>query len=307
MNRRRFKDLIVQRIMFILCCFVISILFFIVMGLFYKASPILAIHSLRDLLFSSTWHPSKGNFGLGLFIVSTLWVTAIAIVIAIPLSLLTAIYLTEYAPKRMREVLKPLIDLLAGISPVIYGVWGIIAIVPLISDYVMPFFSERLTFFPFLSDNYTGYSALAGGIVLSVMVFPIIISVIHEVLETVPFEIREASLALGATKWETTRRVVLKKARPGIVAAFILGLTRAFGETMAVLMVAGCSLHGFPKSVFDTAYPLPALIANTYGEMMSIPLYDSAVLLAAFILLLMTTLFNMVAWGILLHIERKER
>jgi phosphate transport system permease protein len=170
----------------------------------------------------------------------------------------------------------------------------------------MPFFSEKFPFFPFHSDNYTGYCAFTGGIVLSVMVFPIIISVIDEVLSTVPFEVREASFALGATKWETTKLIVLKKAKVGIIAALILGLSRAFGETMAVLMVAGCDLHGFPKSIFDTAYPLPALIANTYGEMMSIPLYDAAILLAAFILLVVTTLFNMVAWGILLHVERSE-
>jgi phosphate transport system permease protein len=117
---------------------------------------------------------------------------------------------------------------------------------------------------------------------------------------------REASLALGATQWQTVKYTLLRKAWPGIIAAIILGLSRAFGETMAVLMVAGCDLHGFPKSIFDTAYPLPALIANTYGEMMSIPLYDAAVLLAAFILLIITTLFNMLGWGILLRIERAQ-
>jgi phosphate transport system permease protein len=116
---------------------------------------------------------------------------------------------------------------------------------------------------------------------------------------------REASQALGATKWQTIKHTVIKKALPGIVAAVILGLSRAFGETMAVLMVAGCDLHGFPKGIFDTAYPLPALIANTYGEMMSIPLYDAAILLAAFMLLVVTTSFNMLAWGILLRIEQK--
>jgi len=243
---------------------------------------------------------------LGSFIAGTLWVTVIAIIIAVPLSILTAIYLSEYAPRRVREFAKPIVDLLAGISPVVYGVWGIIAIVPLVRDYLMPFFSEKLPFFPFVSDNYTGFAALTGGIVLAVMVFPIIISVAEEVLRTVSFEIREASLALGATKWQTIKYTVLRKAKPGIIAAIILGLSRAFGETMAVLMVAGCSLHAFTKSIFDTAYPLPALIANTYGEMMSIPLYDAAVLLAAFILLIVTCLFNMVGWGILLRIERSE-
>jgi phosphate transport system permease protein len=303
---RNIRDKIAHRIMFMLCIFVISLLFLMVVGLYYKARPILAVQPLKNLLFSSVWHPTQGHYGLSIFIVSTLWVTIIAIIIAVPLSVLTAIYLSEYAPRRLREILKPMIDLLAGISPVIYGVWGVIAIVPLVSDYLMPFFSERFPFFPFRSDNFTGYSAVTGGIVLSVMVFPIIISVIDEVLSTVPFEVREASLALGATKWETTKLIVIRKVRAGIIAALILGLSRAFGETMAVLMIAGCDLHGFPRSIFDTAYPLPALIANTYGEMMSIPLYDSAVLLAAFFLLLITMLFNMIAWSILLRVERSD-
>lgn len=292
--------------MFLLSVSVLSLAFLMAFGLYQRSKPILAIKRITDLLFSSTWHPTQGQFGLASFITGTLWVTAIAILIAVPLSVLTAIFLSEYAPRRIRELIKPIIDLLAGISPVVYGVWGIIAIVPLVRDYLMPFFSSKFPFFPFASDNYTGFTALTAGIVLAVMTFPIIISVIEEVLRTVPFEIREASLALGATKWQTVKYAVLKKAKPGIIAAVILGLSRAFGETMAVLMVAGCSLGVFPKSIFDTAYPLPALIANTYGEMMSIPLYDAAVLLAALFLLIVTSLFNMIGWGILLRIERRE-
>lgn len=306
MDARKFKDDLTRRIMFGLCLFVLSLTFLMAFGLYQRSKPILAIKTLKDLLFSSVWHPTQGQFGLSSFIAGTLWVTAIAILIAVPLSILTAIFLSEYAPKRIRELIKPVIDLLAGISPVVYGVWGILAIVPLVRDYLMPFFSQRLPFFPFASDNYTGFSALTGGIVLAVMTFPIIISVVEEILRSVPFEIREASLALGATKWQTIKFTVLRKAKPGIIAAIILGLSRAFGETMAVLMIAGCAMHVMPKSIFDPAYPLPALIANTYGEMMSIPLYDAAVLLAAFILLVVTALFNMVGWGILLHIERRE-
>jgi phosphate transport system permease protein len=303
---RGIKEKLAQRVMFSLCLFVLSLAFLMSWGLYQRSKPILANIGLKDLLFSSLWHPTQGQFGLANFITGTLWVTAIAMLIAVPLSILTAIYLSEYAHKRAREFAKPVVDLLAGISPVVYGVWGIIAIVPLVRDYLMPFFSAKLPFFPFTSDNYTGFSVLAAGIVLAVMALPIIISVIEEVLRSVSFEIREASLALGATKWQTIKYTVLKKARSGIIAAIILGLSRAFGETMAVLMVAGCALHASTRSIFDTAYPLPAFIANTYGEMMSIPLYDAAVLLAAFILLVVTCLFNMLGWGILLHIERRE-
>lgn len=306
MDSRNLKDLYARRLMLFFCLFVLLLGAVMVLGLYQRAKPVLAVSSLLELLLSTDWHPTQGKFGLANFIGGTLWVTAVAMIIAVPLSLLTAIYLSEYAPRRVREMAKPVVDLLAGISPVIYGVWGVIAVVPLVRDYVMPFCSTRFHFFPFVSDNYTGFSALAGGMVLAVMVFPVIISVSEEVLRTVPFEVREASLALGATKWQTIKHAVLRKAWPGIIAAIILGLSRAFGETMAVLMVAGCSLQGFPRSLFDPVYPLPALIANTYGEMMSIPCYDAAVLLAALILLAVTVLFNVIGWGTLLRLERKE-
>ncbi len=305
MKIRYVSNYVVKKVSFFFCCSIISLLFLIAIMLLYKARAILAITSLKGLLFSLNWFPAKGEFGLASFIIGSLWVTAIAIIIAVPFSIFTAIYIAEYATKRIKNILAVLIDLLAGISPVVYGVWGIIAIVPLIGNYLMPFLSEKLNFFPFSSDNYTGYSSLAGGIVLSVMIFPIIISVIYEVIESIPFEMREASFALGFTKWETVKYVVLRKAKAGIIAAIILGLSRAFGETMAVLMVAGCSLYGYPKSLFDPAYPLPALIANTYGDMMSIPLYDSAIMLAALFLMLITSFFSMIGWGILIYISKR--
>lgn len=306
MDIRHWKDLLARRFMFLLCIFVLSLLFCITWGLYHKADPVLAASSWGAILFSSDWHPTQGRFGMAGFIAGTLWVTGLAVVVAVPLSLLTAIFLAEYCPARVRDVIKPVMDLLAGISPVVYGVWGVLVIVPLVRDHLMPFFSGRFSFFPSVSDNYTGFSALAGGLVLAVMVTPFMISLMEEVMRSIPFGVRESSFALGATSWQTTKKVILKKAAPGIVAAVILGLSRAIGETMAVLMVAGCALQGFPRSIFDTAYPLPALIANTYGEMMSVPLYDAAILLAALILLIITVVFNMAAWGILLHLERKE-
>jgi len=305
LNTRTIKDALAHKTMLVFSGFVVSLAFLMAFGLFMRAKPILELKPLSELLFSSHWNPARGEFGLANFIISTVWVTAIAIIIAVPLSILTAVYLSEYAPRKCRELALPVIDLLAGISPVVYGVWGMLAIVPLVRDYLMPFFSENLPFFPFASENYTGFTTLTAGIVLAVMTFPIIISVAEEVISRVPFELREASLALGATKWQTIKHTVIKRAKPGIVAAIILGLSRSFGETMAVLMVAGCAIHGYPKSLFDPAYPLPALIANTYGEMMSVPLYDAAVLLAAFMLLLVTMCCNMAGWGMLLRIEKK--
>ena len=303
---RQIKDTVARRVMGLVALGVLSATFLVGFGLYWRARPVLAGRTWSDVLFSAAWHPGQGQFGLGGFILGSFWVTAIAMVIAVPLSILTALYLSEYASRRTRELARPVVDVLAGISPVVYGVWGMLVVVPLVRDYAMPFLSTHFDFFPFASDNFTGFSALAGGVVLAVMVCPIMISVMEEVLRTIPSEIREASLALGATRWQTTKWAVLRKAWPGVVAAIILGFSRASGETMAVLMVAGCAMREVPKSIFDPAYPLPALIANTYGEMMSVPLYDAAVLAAALVLFVITVLFNAAGWGILLRLERRE-
>ena len=156
----------------------------------------------------------------------------------------------------------------------------------------MPYADRWLGFSPlFQASNPTGYGVLAGGIVLAVMVFPIIIAVSEEVIRTVPMGLREASWSVGASRWQTIRRIVLRRAFPGVIAAVMLGFSRAFGETMAVLMVVG-NVVQIPHSIFDAAYPLTALIANNYGEMMSIPLYDAALLGAALILLMVVLTFN---------------
>ena len=196
---------------------------------------------------------------------------------------------------RVREVAKPLVDLLAAIPSVIYGVWGVIAIVPLVGDRIAPLLGTRLGFIPlFSADNPTGFSVLTGSLVLGLMVVPVIIAISYEVIVTVPIGLREAALALGITRWQTIKHAVLPKALPGIAAAVVLAFSRAFGETMAVLMVVG-NVPRVPNSIFDPAYPLPALIANNYGEMMSIPLYDAALMGAALILLVVVLIFNIIS------------
>ena len=261
-------------------------------ALFLRARPILEARPLKELLLSTAWHPLRGEFGFWPFIMGTLWVTAVAMLIAVPPSLLTAIYLAEYASPRFHALVKPLIDLLAGIPSVVYGVWGMLTVVPLVEHTIGPALSRWLGVLGlFRTDNPTGYGVLAGGLVLAVMLFPIIIAVAEEVIQAVPQGLREASLALGATRWQTIRNVVLRRAWPGVTAAVVLGLSRAFGETMAVLMVVG-NVVQVPHSIFDAAYPLTALIANNYGEMMSIPLYDAALLCGALILLLIVLAFN---------------
>jgi len=294
MNIRLLKDKILSKLMLVFTLASVSLLLLIGVGLYYKSIPLLNKVSWGTLLSTSTWKPLKGLFGFYPFIMGTLWVTGIAIIIALPLCLLTALYITEYAPSQVKRILTPFVNLLSGIPPVIFGVWGVLFIIPLIQDHIAPHFVEFST----------GYSVLAGGIVLAVMIFPLIVSIINEVLNTIPQDLKDASLSLGATKWETIKKVVLKKALPGIVAAVVLAISRAFGETIAVLMVCGNNAD-VPHSVFDSGYPLPALIANNYGEMLSIPLYDSALMFAALLLFIIILLFNIISRVILVRLERK--
>jgi len=270
---RLIKDKILSKLMLVFTLASVSIVIIIGVGLYYRSLPVLNNSSWGQLLTSSVWKPMKGLFGFYPFIMGTLWVTAIAIIIALPLCLLTSFYLSEYAHGKVKRILIPFVNLLSGIPPVIFGVWGVLFIVPFIQTSIAPHFVEYST----------GYSVLAGGIVLAVMIFPLLVSIVNEVLNTIPQELKDASLALGATQWETIKKVTIRKALPGIVAATVLAISRAFGETIAVLMVCGNNAV-VPHSVFDTGYPLPALIANNYGEMMSIPLYDSALMFAALLL-----------------------
>ncbi|MBI5959882.1 MAG: phosphate ABC transporter permease subunit PstC [Chloroflexi bacterium] len=271
-----------------------------------RAWPLISTRTPGTLIFSDAWHPSQGEFGFWAFIMGSASVTLLAMLIAVPAALFSAIYLAEYS--RARAVLKPLLDVLASIPSVIYGLWGVLFVVPLVRDHVSPwadrFLGDAIPFFA--NHNPTGYGLLSGSFVLAIMVFPIIVSVTDEVLRSVPQGMREASLALGATEWETTKLVVVRKALPGIIAATVLGFSRAFGETLAVLMVAG-NVVQVPRSLFDAVYTLPALIANNYGEMMSIPMYDAALMAAALILLVVVLVFNIMARLILIHLSQESK
>jgi phosphate transport system permease protein len=259
-----------------------------------KSVPLFRILSVPELFFSSIWQPSAGRFGFYPFIMGTLWVTLSAMMLAIPLAVLSSLYLAEYAPKNFRAIIKPLIDLLAGIPSILFGLWGVLVIVPLVRDHIAPLWGVSTT----------GYCVLSGGLVLSIMVLPIIISLTDELFRTVPLDTRRASFALGATKWQTIKYVLIRKTYPGLFAAVILGFSRAFGETMAVLMVVG-NVAQVPGSVFDPAYPLPALIANNYGEMLSVPFYDAALMLAALILFIVVVIFNLFAKVLLIQIQKE--
>jgi phosphate transport system permease protein len=291
---RNTKDLIARYSMLGIAVFTILLLLVIGLTLYFKALPIMREKNLWILLSSANWKPFKGDFGFLPFILSTLYVSIIAIIIALPFSIFTSIYLNTYASKTIRRFFEPVVDLLSGIPPVIYGVWGTLTIVPLIANKIAPGFVEFSS----------GYTVLAGGIVLAVMIIPLLISIMIEVFRSIPAEMTDASLAMGATKWQTVKKVILRKSFPGIIAATVLALSRAFGETMAVLMVCG-NITQIPHSVFDACYPLPALIANNYGEMLSMPGYESALMFSAFLLFIIVIFFNGLSRFTLNQIEKK--
>jgi len=279
----------------ILAVFPVILIAIITIAMILRSWPILGSKPLIETLFGDVWKPQDGRFGFWPFLAGTAWVTAVGLGLAVVPCVLTALYLSEYSNSITRALAKPVLDLLAAIPPVVYGVWGLLAVVPFVELVLAPFARRWLRAIPVFAVNQpTGFSILAGGIVLAVMVAPFIIAVLYEILDTVPEELRHASLAVGATRWQTIRGVVIPKVLPGMVAGIVLGGSRALGETIAVLMVVG-NVVQVPTSVFDAAYPLPALIANNYGDMMSIPLYDAALLGGALVLLVVILVFNAIS------------
>lgn len=263
----------------------------IILGLIFRSMPV--IHTGDATIFGLSWRPSSGEFGFAPFIVSSLYVTIIALILAAPLCISSGIFLCFYAKSSVIKIVQPVIDILAGIPSVVYGVWGVLAIVPFVQNL------NNL----FTGSGGTGYSIFAGGIILAVMIIPYILNILLELFMALPIQLQEAGLSLGAGKWYTIKRIILKKAMPGIISAIGLGVSRAFGETMAVMMVVG-NVAKIPEGIFQPGYPLPALIANNYGEMMSIPQYDAALMIAALILLIIVLVFNMGSRILTYHYEK---
>ena len=287
------KEKVMSGVMFFITCASLLLVVAMGVGLCLRSSPILSEISLWDILSANEWKPAKNQFGFFPFIMGTVCVTGISIVLALPVSLFTALFLTEYSHSQVRKFVYPVLDILAALPSVIYGVWGTLIVVPWISGWLAP---------RFVSEYTSGYTVLAAGTVLAIMILPLLVSMFVEIFSTVPGEMREAAYALGSTRWQLSRRVVMKKSLPGIFATVVLAVSRALGETIAVLMVCG-NLPQVPRSLFDACYPLPALIANNYGEMMSMPLYEAALMLAAAILFIVVLLFNLLSRIILKRVE----
>jgi len=244
-------------------------------------------------LVSSDWDPVNEQFGALPFIFGTLVSSAIALLIAVPLSIATAVYLTEIAPFWLRQVLTLFIELLAAVPSVILGLWGIFVMVPWCRVHLFPRLRDTLGFLPLFKGPIYGLSMLAGGIIVAIMILPIITSVSREILRSVPGLQREAAYALGATRWEVTRIAVLSYARKGLFGAVILGLGRALGETMAVTMVIG-NRPEIAASLFAPGYTLASVVANEFTEATT-DLYLHALFELGLVLLGLTVLVNCLA------------
>ncbi len=262
--------------------------------------------SIRQFGFSfltgRVWNPIKGNFGSLPFVYGTIVSSLIALLISVPLSLGIAIFLVEQAPYYVARPLGFLVELLAAIPSVVYGLWGIFVLAPFLRVHVEPPLQHWFGWLPLFQGSITGIGLLTGGVILAIMVTPIISAVVRDVLTAVPTSQREAALALGATKWETTR-VVLVNGAPGIAGAVILGLGRAIGETMAVTMVIG-NRPQISASLFEPSYTIASVIANEFTEATQ-DLYLSALVELGLILFFVTFIVNAIARLLVWNVTRK--
>jgi phosphate transport system permease protein len=286
----------------ILCALaVLSIVGLIVFELVRQSRPSMAKLGFK-FLAKQIWDPVAEDFGALPFIYGTLVSSFVAIFLAVPLSVGTALFLTELCPRWLKSTLSLLVELLAAIPSVIYGLWGIFVLSPFLRVYVQPFLAKYFRWTGLFSGPQYGWGMLAAGVILAIMILPIIASITREVVTAVPRVQREAALALGATKWEMLRMAVLRNARPGIFGAVMLGLGRALGETMAVTMVIG-NRPEIAKSLFAPGYTLASVINNEFAEAAT-PVYFSALVEMALVLFIVTLVVNALAGLLVWSITR---
>jgi phosphate transport system permease protein len=294
-------DAVFRILMLLVALLMVGIVVAMVIALATDSMP-----SIRQFGFGflkgHAWNPIKGEFGALPFIYGTVASSLIALLISVPFSLGIAIFLVEQAPHYIARPVGFLVELLAAIPSVVYGLWGIFVLAPFLRQYVQPVLAHLLGWTPFFRGTITGLGLLTGGIILAIMVTPIISAVVRDVLAAVPGSQREAALALGATKWEMIR-VVLVNGAPGIAGAVILGLGRALGETMAVTMVIG-NRPEVSLSLFDPSYTIASAIANEFTEATG-DLYLSALVELGLILFLVTFIVNGIARVLVWNVTRR--
>ena len=243
--------------------------------------------------FTNNWDVSHSLYGALPLLVGTLVTSAVALLIGVPIAVATALYLTELCPRRLRGPLTVMVELLAAVPSVVYGLWGVFVLVPKLRP-AEQWFSDTFSFLPFVGGHVPGPNYFIAGLILAIMILPIVSAITREVMATVPPDHKEAALALGATRWEMIRTAILPYSRAGIAGAAMLGLGRAIGETIAVTLLIG-NAPTIGKQVFDQGYSLAAVIANEFGEAANNPLHKSSLIAAGVVLFVLTLLVNLVA------------
>jgi phosphate ABC transporter permease protein PstC len=255
-------------------------------------------------IFRNDWDVSRNIYGAWPLVLGTLVTSAIALVIGVPVAIATALYLTELCPRRARAPLSMLVDLLAAVPSVVYGLWGVFVLIPKLKP-AEQWFADTFSFLPFVAGHVAGPDYFIAGLILAIMILPIVSAISREVIATVPFEHKEAALALGATRWEMMRIAVLPYSRAGITGGAMLGLGRAIGETIAVTLVIGNSPTA-GHSIFSQGYTLAAVIANEFSEAAATPLHRSALFAAGLVLFVLTLLVNILARSYVTRAGRKQ-
>jgi len=287
MIRHRIRSIFDKAIkhLMVIIIFLIFIFFAAVfIMLIQRSQLILSRFTIWELLFSSEWDPDKGLYGFLPAVTGTFFVTVFSLLIAVPISILSAIYISEYMPSTVKSYFQAFIDVLAGIPSVVFGLCALLILVPFTRDVIAPLFGVKTT----------GMCVFTAALVLAAMVFPVIISITVESLGILPVGLKEQFLSLGATKWQLIEMVLFRAAGPGIISGIILGFGRAFGETMAVVMVIGNKNILIP-SLFSPGQTLPGIIVGSFNEMMSVPEHQSALIFVSLILFIIVLFFNILA------------
>ena len=298
----RLPDRLLRWVLTGLAVLILLLILFFFLRLADEAGPIFSKVGILHFVFDGRWVPSKDLYGAWPLLVGTLVTSAIALGIGVPVAVASALYVTELAPRRARQPLITLIELLAAVPSVVYGLWGVFVLIPKLKP-AEEWFGRTFDFLPFVSPDVAGPNYFIAGLILAIMILPIVTAISREVMATVPVEHKEAALALGATRWEMIRMAVLPYSRSGISGAAMLGLGRALGETIAATLVIG-NAPKVADAIFGQGYTLAAVIANEFGEAASDPAHRAALIAAGLVLFVLTLVINFVARYFVVRSER---
>jgi len=289
----RLPDQILKWTLTVLAGGILVLIGFFFVRLYIEAHPAFARFGVFGFTFDNNWDVAKNIYGALPLVVGTIVTSAVALLIGVPVAIAAALYVTELCPHRLKGPLTILLDLLAAVPSVVYGLWGVFVLVPKLKP-IEQWFTDTFSFIPFIGGaQVAGPNYFIGGLILAIMILPIVSAISREVMSTVPSDHKEAALALGATRWEMVQRVVIPFARSGIFGSIFLALARALGETMAVTMVIG-NRPEIAASLFAPAYTMPAVLANEFAEATS-DLYLSALMEIGLVLLVITIIVNGIA------------